>query len=69
MNNFSYIEVSEKINALIDVRKKDQKVNGVDAYAAATGTLSALLGMLLSGVATAENIMSILDKEIAQEKK
>lgn len=66
MNKFSYIQVSDKINELIAVRKKDQSV---DAYVATTGTLSALLGMLVSGVATAENVMGILDKEIAREAK
>jgi len=66
MNKFSYIQVSDKINELIAVRKKDQSV---DAYVATTGTLSALLGMLVSGVATAENVMNVLDKEIAQEAK
>jgi len=66
MNKFSYIQVSDKINELIAVRKKDKSV---DAYVATTGTLSALLGMLVSGVATAENVMNVLDKEIAQEAK
>ena len=66
MNKFSYIQVSDKINELIAVRKKDQSV---DAYVATTGTLSALLGMLVSGVATAENVMNVLDNEIAQEAK
>jgi hypothetical protein len=66
MNKFSYIQVSDKINELIAVRKKDKSV---DPYVATTGTLSALLGMLVSGVATAENVMNVLDKEIAQEAK
>jgi hypothetical protein len=55
------MELSDKISELVAVRKKDQSL---DAYVATTGTLTALLGMLMEGAITPKDVMYTLQKEI-----